>query len=552
MTTHMTDKSGKSLGNALDLVESIETINGKVPKARGDLQFRMYVVLKPDALAKLKESSEFFRDRDNTVYHHGYPLNYRQDGGTPSIQISSAKEGRHADIDVDYRSSKFPEALFNGHLTAANSDVRAGNNTQRHLQRWDGLTDWWRNLFGLADAKDEDAETATTAGEVPPVPRKGGDKLEEAVSDFLTSWLIEQKPELSAAYLSSRSFSCLEEYGPQAGKEINAGVAPYLAAKDMAATNELMGKPASLEAVVKPAPIQDPSLKPIKQRYGNVFALYQVPEGVAADFECDPDRAFRDFDSARISGKTKKVGRYFASVFQLKPAKGRGDTLTMLWTKEGNYWKVVAWDVEPDDAKPDATPDTRRARSSVVSAAPQPHVHADSDFLHASDQFLRAWLVTDDFNTAATYFSKSCGECVAHYLEPGEETPTTPEQYSAYLRRVLTTVGKDVGPTKHLRDAIEPVTPDHADLKLVGHGSDDAYAVVAVPDSLVDSFSCQKESTGHPYEGAAAESRPNVYGRYYATLFALRTPGDHPAALTFLWTKENGQWKIVSYQMVAP
>src|SRR5215471_13426410 len=178
-TTHLTDRSGKSLGSALDLVESIEAINGKVPRARGDLQFRMYVVLKPDAMEKLKASSEFFRDRDNTIYHRGYPLNYRQDG-VPSIQFSTAKDGRHADIDVDYRSSSFPTGLFNGHLTAANSDVRAGNNTQVHLQRWQGLTDWWRSLFGLPAAPDESGEDLLP-GDVPQNPRKGEGKLEDAV-----------------------------------------------------------------------------------------------------------------------------------------------------------------------------------------------------------------------------------------------------------------------------------------------------------------------------------------------------------------------------------
>jgi len=30
------------------------------------------------------------------------------------------------DIDVDNRSASFPKALFDGHLTAGNSDVRAG------------------------------------------------------------------------------------------------------------------------------------------------------------------------------------------------------------------------------------------------------------------------------------------------------------------------------------------------------------------------------------------------------------------------------------------
>ena len=206
MTTKLTDKSGKSMGSALDIVESIEAINGKVPHARGDLQFRVYVVLKPDALEKLKASSEFFRDRDNTVFHHGYPLNYRQDGGTPSIQVSVAKDRRHADIDVDYRSAKFPQGLLNGHLTAANSDVRAGGNTQTHLHRWQGLVDWWENLFG-AVGPEEASDESIEEGEIPAIPRKGSANLDAAAADYLTAWLVEQKPNLSAAYLSSLAYS---------------------------------------------------------------------------------------------------------------------------------------------------------------------------------------------------------------------------------------------------------------------------------------------------------------------------------------------------------
>ena len=551
LTTKLTGKNGQSLGNALELVQSIETINGKVPKARGDLQFRMYVVLKPDALPKLKESSEFFRDRDNTVYHHGYPLNYRQDGSAPTIQVSMAKDARHADIDVDYRSSKFPTALFNGHLTAANSDVRAGNNTQRHLQRWNGLTDWWHNLFGLVDSDDETTTvTETAAGEVPPVPRKAPEKLEDAVADYLTAWLVEQKPELAAAYLSARSYPCLEEYGPQAGKEVNAGVAPYLAARDMAATSRLIAKPLQLTDAVKPAPMNDPSLKPIKQNYGTAFALYQVPDGVAADFECDPQRAFEDYDKSRVSGLKTKYGRYFASVFQLKPTQGKGDTVTLLWTKDGKYWKIVAWDVEPEDGKPDAAPDTRRTASAA--AVPEARTAGDANFLHAANQFLHSWLVSDNFDQAAQYFSPRCYDCVIPYLSPGENEPKTPEQYVARIRSGLTSVGKEIGPVKHLRDAVEPVVPDHDDLKIVGHPAQDAYTVVAVPDDLAESFTCEKRTAKQPYQAPSDNASAKAYGNYYATLFALRTPGDHPAALTFLWSKVDGQWKIVSYELVAP
>jgi hypothetical protein len=44
-----------------------------------------------------------------------------------------------SDIDMDYRSSTFPKALFDGHLTAGNSDVRAANNLDTLANRWAGF-----------------------------------------------------------------------------------------------------------------------------------------------------------------------------------------------------------------------------------------------------------------------------------------------------------------------------------------------------------------------------------------------------------------------------
>jgi hypothetical protein len=550
MTTKLTDKSGQSMGSALDLVQSIEAINGKVPQARGDLQFRVYVLLKPDAQQKLKDSSEFFRDRDNTVYHHGYPLNYRQDGGAPSIQVSMAKDARHADIDVDYRSSKFPLALINGHLTAANSDVRAGNNTQRHNQRWEGLADWWRNLFGLPDSVVVSDESVK-AGEIPPLPPKGEGKLEDAVQAFLTAWLVQQKPEISAAYLSPRSFACLEEYGPQAGNEINAGVAPYLAVRDMARTNILVGKVATLSDAAQPSTLQGEGLKLVKQSNGAAFSIYQVSNSAAAEFECDPSRAFSDFDKARVSGTGGKSGQYFASVFRLKAPKGKSDAITFLWTKQGKYWKVVAWEVEPEEQAPGASPDTRRRKMAAATPVPKVKTEADSAFLEASHNFLHSWLVAHNFDQAATYFSPRCNECVNLYLGEGEKAPSTPAEYAAYLRNALTTVGKDVGTVPHLRDALEPVQPDHEDLRLVGHAGEGAYTVVAAPDYLASSFTCEKTSAKSPYVPPADTAQQKTYGNYYATLFALRTPGEHPAALTLLWAKDAGQWKIIAYELTS-
>jgi len=550
MTTQLTDKSGNSRGSALDLVQSIETINGKVPHSRGDLQFRIYVVLRPDALQKLKASSEFFRDRDNTIYHHGFPLNYRQDGGAPSIQVSVAKDTRHADIDVDYRSAKFPQGLVNGHLTAANSDVRARGNTQKHLQRWQGLTDWWQNLFGFPE-EVESSENSILESEIPPIPRRGDDKVETAAADYLTAWLVEQKPNVSAAYLSSFSYSCLEEYGRNSGKIVSAGVAPYLAANNMAAVNRVIGKVRTLQDAVEPFSLHDQSLKPVKQRYETAFSLYQVSNGQAAEFICDPERAFDDFNKMRAEGTTSKYGSYFASTFRLRGPKGKSDAVTLLWRKEGRYWKVIAWDVEPEEASPGKIPDMRRRREVTKAGPAETQASADPAFVHASHDFLYSWLVADNFDHAASYFSQRSYNCVSDYLPPDQAAPSTSTDYAAYVRSAMTSVGQDVGPVQHLRDAMEPVQPEHDDFKILRHEGEGAYTVVAVPDYLAELFLCDKESSQHPYD-VSPDPKRTIYGNYYAILFSLRTPGEHSAALTLLWAKESQKWEIIAYEVLAP
>ena len=149
MTTPLTDASGQKFGDGLALIERVDTVKGEVSGASSDRQFRMYVRLTPNAREMLERSREFKRGIDNAVYHKGYPLNYREQRGTPSIQVSIALDGRLADIDVDYRSSSFPVMLFNGHLSASNSDVRAGDNAERHAGRWSGFQNWWRSFFGV-------------------------------------------------------------------------------------------------------------------------------------------------------------------------------------------------------------------------------------------------------------------------------------------------------------------------------------------------------------------------------------------------------------------
>ena len=65
-------------------------------------------------------------------------------GGAPSVQVSIAPDCRRADTTwIGDPDLTFPIDLFNGHLTSSNSDVRAGDNYDRHKNRWAGFQNWW-------------------------------------------------------------------------------------------------------------------------------------------------------------------------------------------------------------------------------------------------------------------------------------------------------------------------------------------------------------------------------------------------------------------------
>ena len=251
MTTPLTDAAGAQLAglkDALALVEHVESISGQVPGASGDHQFRIYVRLIPAALDTLARSQEFKRGVDNTVFHKGYPTNYRAQGGTPSIQISIAPDGRRADIDVDYRSSSFPAAMFNGHLSSANSDVRAGDNIDRHSTRWAGLQNWWRSFFGV-DLQRAPADEKPSVLALPRVPRAGNKNIDVMVNDFLSAWLVEGDIVAAMGYVSERAYACIAQNADDPSS-IDRGMAPFQLMTNLKAAHDTLGQRTSLDGLI--------------------------------------------------------------------------------------------------------------------------------------------------------------------------------------------------------------------------------------------------------------------------------------------------------------
>ena len=386
MTTPLTDASGQKFGDGLVLIERVDSVKGEVSGASSDRQYRMYVRLTSNAREMLNRSREFRRGIDNTVYHKGYPINYREQRGTPSIQVSIAMDGRLADVDVDYRSASFPVALFNGHLSAANSDVRAGNNAERHAGRWTGFQNWWRGFFGasLDRAPIKDTMPAFT---LPKIPRAGKKDIREMVPDFLQAWLVEGDVVATMGYVSERSYACLAQDSPDP-TAFDRGLAPVQIMVNLKAAHDALGKHDSLEGLTIGVPIAIPGLRAVRQPHHAQFVLYDVPDDMAARFDCA---------SLLIPGAPTKqpraYGQHFGASFRV--AGTANDTsVVLLWAKEDGYWKIVSWHVAPKLGETLVPP---------APAAPKVvRIKADLTLVHAAKAFVDTWLIRKDYDAGVS------------------------------------------------------------------------------------------------------------------------------------------------------
>ncbi len=528
LNTSLTSESGQVLAmSALELVEKVDSAAGEIFGARGDEQFRIYVQLSPNALELLNLSQEFKHTVDNTVYHKGYPTCYRTKG-VPSIQISLTRDASLADIDVDYRSAKFPVALLNGHLTASNSDVRAGDNDARHNNQWAGLQNWWRNLLGLP-LNDQPAqmEGKVLAQEPPRKNMKAGD----AVYDFLNTWLIKQEPNEAFGYFSDEAFFCLE-----LRENRDRGMSKFILVENMLEVDSRIGHLSNLKEASTAVSLSNERLKPVDQPHGAEFALYKVREDLAEEFRCA-----NHLDSAAISAKAAKshdFGKYIGAVFRIQT----GNVVATLWRKDHGYWKLISYEVDPQVGR-SAAPN---AGLKDVTPPPLQVVEGDPELVKAASLFFDLWFVKKDVEKALRYVAPECLPCIRLYR--ADEAGSTTDRDA--LKAGMINVATHAGSVKKLEEAIIAPEVHHPDLKLVLHRESRAFAVASMPEYMAEAARCDhRDAEGNPsFVGGPATG----YGKYYATGLSLNQGADAPAVLWIVWSKDSGFWKAISYVLLTP
>ncbi|MGA7415916.1 MAG: hypothetical protein WBW33_35925 [Bryobacteraceae bacterium] len=544
LSTQLTDESGRKLGSAIQIIDKLDTVHGEVPGARGDDQFRIYVQLKPGALGILEKSQEFQRMQDNTVYHKGYPICYRSKPAVPSIQVSATQDETRADVDVDYKASGFPKGLVNGHLSAANSDVRAGRNDDIHNNRWQGLNPWWRSLLSLPLGGGGSSEVAET-GKMPAEPAaRAGMKPADTVFDMLNTWLVKKDAENVLSYFSRQSYACEEL---ERGEKVDYGMAKFELLLAMRRANERFGNVGQLADISTAMPLETtgPRSKIVKQPYQGQFALYDVREDAAEQFKCA-----NRLDASQVSPKaaaSRAFGKYYGAVFRLGLKGAEQTTLATLWTREGKSWKLISYDVDPEWDEYRA-PDTATA---PPEGAPTVYAVAPVELVGASTKFLETWMVKRDVDEALGYLSAQCTDCVRANLSADQPPPRSEEDARAQLKKAMQNVIETTGTVTRLDQAIVAPQPNHADVKLVKHKNSRAFALASIPDYMASALDCQGRTAGAPVSFNAPAGEKS-WGKSYAMALRLAKAGEDSGVLFAVWEQEGAAWKIVAFKVLTP
>ena len=442
---------------------------------------------------------------------------------------------------MDYRSSKFPVALFNGHLTASNSDIRATGNDAKHNQQWSGMQNWWGNLLGLPWA-----ETFRLGAEsdrvIPAAPRRKGGSPSDAVHDFLSGWLVEQKPEEALAYFAEQSYACVDV---QDKVTTDRGVVSFLLLQHLMSGNAQIGKLSSLSDAIVGVAVSSERLKVIRQQHHSTFVLYDVREDLAEEFKC-----VNRLDSSQVSPKALKsrsFGKYVGAMFTIKLKQQTATRMVAtLWQREGGYWKLISYELDPEIDR-SRVPNLRAA---LAADAPLEYVQGDGDMVKAASNFMREWLVRKNVDRALEYAAPECLACVALYRADDVPAPSTPEAARQLLKEGMASAAKAIGSVRRLDGAIVAPEVHHQALRLVKHAEDAAFVVASLPESMGVAADCERRRPdGDPDFSAATATG---YGTYYAAGFNFSNGNMDPATLWTVWRNVNGSWKVVSYALLSP
>ena len=216
-------------------------------------------------------------------------------------------------------------------------------------------------------------------------------------------------------------------------------------------------------------------------------------------------------------------------------------TVALLWARDNDYWKIVAWQTGMQ------TTDT--AAPVVETAPPAVKRSADPTLVTAAHDFLEQWLIKKDNNAAFAYLSTKSYACYDLVRNPDEPKATSPADAAQRIRAAMERTAAAVGTSRTLETTITAVPPVHPAVRLLEHPYARTFALTGLPGSIAAAADCESRAKGESFKGLSG----TAYGAAFGTNLRFRSAtGDDAGVLRLLWLKEDGAWRISAYDVEQP
>src|SRR3974390_2710087 len=205
--------------------------------------------------------------------------------------------------------------------------------------------------------------------------------------------------------------------------------------------NASLGNVSSVEDVFEAATNWKPDLKEKKNAYPAEFRLVEVPADMARDQEC-----------AQTQGENgkKEKGEFYGVAVRGKLGDGRNKVMSLLGTKEGKYWEIVAIRID-DGSNSGITPKT--AAASPPAAEPK-SISGDPQAVKNITSFYESWIEKRNPAEAARYVSERSYQCLAASSETDKALKP-----AARIQKALSNVLTRVPQEQNLSDLMSSVQP---------------------------------------------------------------------------------------------
>jgi hypothetical protein len=182
---------------------------------------------------------------------------------------------------------------------------------------------------------------SATPSETKPENFAGDAGVIKDVTDFYQSWMVKRDAAKAAGYASTRSYQCLAPPATAAEKKMKP---PERIRTGLGRVFTKVPVSGSLPEMMSSVDPVNELVRPVDHDNAKAFSLMAVPDQKAETFLCGQRHVPEKTPDLKPADAT--YGKYYLSASELNYGDESSPPLLLLWGKEKDRWKVIAWAVE--------------------------------------------------------------------------------------------------------------------------------------------------------------------------------------------------------------